>query len=143
MLPTRFTTTSLNPVSRWFDDFRDHFFDDDFTLRKRWMPSVNIVEEPKHFEIDVAAPGMEKNDFKVTVENGMLCIAAEKELTKEETDVNYMLKEFSFNRFERRFNLPEIVNEEDIHAEYKDGILKILLKKLKETPIAVKSVKIE
>jgi len=107
------------------------------------MPAVNIVEEPKHFEIDVAVPGMAKNDFKITVENGMLCIAAEKEVTKKEEDSNYMLKEFSFNRFERRFTLPEIVNEEDIHAEYKDGILKIFLKKLKETPLAVKKVKIE
>ncbi len=139
--------TSMRPVFKnFFDNFwnADQFFSDDFpTMRSRWMPAVNIKDNEKDFEIEMAAPGFTKNDFDVKVENGMLRISAEREETTEEKEVNFTRKEFSYNSFERSFTLPENVDNKDIDAKYTDGVLRLTLKKTKvETPkvkkIAVK-----
>lgn len=137
--------TGLVPnFKSWMEDFwgADNVFADDFfRLRKNWMPAVNIKDEKNSFEIDLAAPGLKKDDFNVKVENGMLCISAEMEETKEEAEAEYTRKEFSYRSFERSFALPENVDPENISATYKDGILKLVLKKLatkEETPKKIK-----
>ena len=118
----------------WIDDFwgADSILDDDFfRSRKSLMPSVNIKDKSKTFEIELAAPGMEKDDFDVSVENGLLCISAEKEASKEEKEENYTRKEFSYNSFKRSFTLPENADAEGITAKYTNGVLKLSLKKVK------------
>lgn len=93
-------------------------------------PKVNIKETDKDFSISVAAPGYEKRDFNVSLENGVLTIEAEKELNSEEKYTHY---EYNFGSFKRSFNLPEDkVKESKIEANYKDGILSILLPKKEE-----------
>ncbi len=93
------------------------------------MPSVNITEREKDFLIELAAPGLEKKDFKVELENEVLTISAEKEAEKEEKENGMTRKEFSYNKFCRSFRLPENTKIEKIDATYKEGILKIEIPK--------------
>ena len=106
------------------------------------MPSVNIMENDKFFEIEVAAPGLHKEDFDVRIENGLLTISVEREETKEEKDANYTRKEFSYNTFRRTFTLPENVLEEKIEAKYVNGVLKLMLKKTAVTAPKAKKIAI-
>ena len=98
------------------------------------LPAVNVREADGNFEIEVAAPGMSKDAFSVDVEDGVLAIKAESKSETTEGDENrddgYHRREFSYTSFERRFHLPDNVNEEDIQASYEDGILKLKLPKL-------------
>lgn len=109
-------------LSDFFDN--DRFFDADW-LKKQSVPAVNVKETEKGYEIDMAVPGFTKKDFEITVDKGVLTISSEKEEEKEEKDKNYTRKEFSYNSFSRSFTLPENVSEEDVKANYEDGILKL------------------
>lgn len=113
-------------LSDFFDN--DRFFDADW-LRKQSVPAVNVKESEKAFEIELAAPGLTKKDFEISVDNGMLTISSEKREEKEEKERNYTRKEFSYSSFSRSFTLPENVNEEDVKAYYEDGILKLQIAK--------------
>lgn len=95
-------------------------------------PAMNIKENDDNFEIELAAPGFGKKDFKVSIDNGCLNITAEKSTSKKEEEENYTRKEFSYNSFERSLQLPDIVKEEDIKAKYNDGILSFKLAKKEE-----------
>ncbi len=114
----------------WLADFfdNDRFFDTD-GMRKQSMPSVNVKESDNGFEIEVAAPGLDKKDFNITVDSGVLTISSEKQQEKEEKEKDYTRREFSYNSFSRAFTLPENVNEDDIKAAYQDGILRLNISK--------------
>jgi len=107
----------------------DFFEADDLSFDRLWkkdsMPAVNVSEGEKKYEIELAAPGMKKDDFKVKVENGILTISAEHKEEKEEKKKNYTRQEYSYNSFSRSFTLPENVKEDDITAHYADGVLKL------------------
>jgi len=106
----------------------DKFFDSDW-LRNKSLPAVNVKETDKNFEIELAAPGLAKKDFKVTAENGILTISSEKQEEKEQKEKDYTRREFSYNSFSRSFTMPENTNEDDIKANYEDGILKLQVAK--------------
>src|SRR5690606_13817432 len=95
------------------------------------VPTVNVVETEKEYKLELAAPGLKRDDFDVEIENGVLNISAEREESKDEKEGEYMRKEYSFNSFSRSFSLPENVNEGKIDARYTDGILVVTLPKLK------------
>lgn len=102
------------------------------------IPSVNIKETPEEYTLEVAAPGLERKDFNVEVENHTLTVSAEKEEKKEEKEEKtdgYSRKEYSYNSFCRAFALPENVRETDVNAVYQNGILTIHVPKVKETPV--------
>ncbi len=118
-------------LSDFFDTdrfFSDRFFRD-LSFPTDWVPAVNVVENGKDYAIELSAPGFKKNDFKISVENGILNIAAETQKEKEEKDKNYTRQEFRYDAFSRSFTLPENVSEEKIDAKYEDGILKLFLAK--------------
>ena len=99
----------------------------------RSIPAVNVKETDKNFELEVAAPGMNKKDFKLEVESNVLVISAEKKQEKEDKNDNYSRREFSYESFERRFTLPkDIVDADKIKAKYNDGILHIEVPKVEE-----------
>jgi len=109
----------------WLSDFfDDRLFDSDW-LRKQSMPAVNVNESDSKFEIEVAAPGLTKKDFNITVDNGVLTISSEREEEKEDKKKDYTRREFSYSAFSRSFTMPENVNQEDIKASYEDGILRL------------------
>jgi HSP20 family protein len=97
------------------------------------VPSVNIQETKNEVKLDVAAPGMNKEDFKVTLENNYLTVSAEKNSESESKDENYNMKEFSYESFQRSFYLPEnMVLADKIGAKYTDGILHLSIPKSEE-----------
>ena len=116
-----------------FLDFNvNNLFNDRLWLKKMNEPALNIKETKDEFEIELAAPGYNKKDFEVTIDDGCLNISAKKEKTKEEKDENYTRKEFSYSSFERSLQLPDSISSEKIKAKYDNGILKFSLAKKEE-----------
>jgi HSP20 family protein len=112
--------------------FENDFFSNKFANN---LPAVNVKENDTEFNVEVAAPGLKKNDFKITTENGMINISAEHEDRKEEKDENYTRKEYNYNSFSRSFILPDNVIDENVKAKYEDGVLKLSLPKKAEPKI--------
>ena len=137
-------------VNALFDDFftRDIFdwTDKNFSTMGSNLPSVNLKETDDKLEVELAAPGMKKEDFKVEIDNNMLMISSEKQEEKKEERKkdNYLRKEFSYQSFYRSFYLPEYIDENKVEASYKDGILHVAIakkegvKKLGHKTIAIK-----
>jgi len=96
------------------------------------VPAVNIAETDNSFEISFAAPGLQKNDFSINLENDVLTVKSEKETNQNESSTNYTRKEFNFSSFQRSFTLPETADGESIKAEYLNGILNIEIPKKEE-----------
>lgn len=111
----------------------NNLFNDRLWLKKMDEPALNVKEKKDEFEIELAAPGFNKKDFEVTIDNGCLNISAKKSETKEEKDENYTRKEFSYNSFERSLELPDNIVGDKIKAKYENGILKFSLAKKEET----------
>lgn len=109
-----------------------NLFNGDFWNGRSQEPALNIKETDDAFEVELAAPGFSKKDFEVTMADGCLNITAEKSESKEEEDDNYTRKEFSYNSFEKRLQLPDSVKDENVKAKYKDGILSFDLMKKEE-----------
>jgi HSP20 family protein len=120
----------------------DRFFDKPLFTGEQ-LPAVNIRETKDNFELEVAAPGFKKEDFKISTENGLMLISAETSSEQKEEQENYTRKEFSKTAFTRTFKLPENVAEEKIKASYKDGLLVIDLKKSGKVLPAKKEVKVD
>lgn len=118
------------PVRNFLSEFFDteKFFSDRFNANE-WIPAVNVCDNEKDYAIEIAAPGMKKEDFKINVENGVLNISAEREENKEEQNKNYTRREFTYNSFSRSFTLPENASEDNISAKYENGLLKLSLEK--------------
>ncbi len=127
---------SLRTRAAW-PNLVEEFFNGDLFPRfldaesKQSLPAVNIIESKEDYRIDVAAPGLNKEDFKVNLENNVLTVSSEKE-EKQEEDGKVMRKEFSYYSFSRSFTLPLTVNAEKIRAAHKDGILQVIIPKKEE-----------
>lgn len=98
------------------------------------MPAVNLKEDENNFEVELAAPGMSKNDFKIELDNNLLTISCEKEERHEEKGEKgqYARREFNYRSFQRSFNLPNTIESDKINARYTDGILKLTIPKKEE-----------
>ncbi len=96
------------------------------------MPAVNVIETGNDFRIEFAAPGLEKNDFKIDLDGRVLTISSEKEYKNEEKDERVMRREFSYTSFSRAFSLPESIDAEKIKANHKNGVLSIAIPKREE-----------
>ncbi|MGH1437742.1 MAG: Hsp20/alpha crystallin family protein [Lewinella sp.] len=96
------------------------------------LPAVNVKETEDDYAIELAVPGLKKEDFKVEINEGILTIAAERKTENEEKKEGYTRREFSYTNFTRRFTLPETADETNISASYTDGILALNLPKKEE-----------
>ena len=90
-------------------------------------PSVNVIEHDSHFTLDLAAPGLNKNDFNINIEQDHLVISAEKRSETKETEGRYTRREYSYGSFKRSFHLYDNINRDGITASYEDGVLKLTL----------------
>ena len=139
----------LNPLPMLFDDFfnRDLFgwSNSNFSNTNTTMPAVNIKETAENYEVEVAAPGMSKNDFKVELDGNVLTISSERTSKNEENDnERYARKEFSYQSFQRTFTLQkDVVDIDKIQAKYENGLLKLLLPKKAEAKQAAKDITIQ
>jgi HSP20 family protein len=137
--------TTLKRQNPFFPVFSDSFFRENFLNDSDWAtsPAVNIAEDGNDFRIEVAAPGLGKDDFNIHVEKRMLEISSEKETSSESKDEKYHRKEFSYTSFKRTFSLPEYADVDNIKASYNNGILNVTVPKLdqaKEKPARAISI---
>ncbi|MAB48142.1 MULTISPECIES: Hsp20/alpha crystallin family protein [Winogradskyella] len=111
----------------------DDFFNNDFFEEDSLMPAMNVKEHDDDFEIEFAAPGFNKKDFEVTIDDNILNVCGEKKHEAEEKEEDFTRKEFSYNSFKRSMTLPKSVNtDQEVKATYKNGILKLNLLKKEE-----------
>ena len=117
-----------------FPSLMNEFLNDDFGMnlfnRSNSLPSVNSTENNDSFEIDLAVPGMKKDDFIIELNDKVLVISSEKSSINNE---NMRLNEFDYSSFQRSFRVPDSVDLDKIKATYKNGILKIKLTKKKDS----------
>ena len=127
----------------WFPTLFNDFFDNDFwmtnTKKNVTAPAVNVIDEEKDYKVEVAAPGMTKEDFQIKLDNdNNLIIALEKKTQTEEHDKKtnkYLRREFSYSKFQQAFTLPDDVEKEKITAKMTDGVLTIDIPKQEPAPV--------
>jgi HSP20 family protein len=134
-------TMAIMRFSNQYPSLFDRFFENDlfnwsnknFSNTNTTLPSVNIKESDEDFEVEVAAPGFTKNDFRIELNHDQLMVSSEKEIENESKDgQQFALREFSYQSFSRTFTLPNIADGEKIGAKYENGILKIVIPKKEE-----------
>jgi len=115
-----------------FGNMLENFFSNDFFrgfTTGTTMPAVNIYEEDKGFDMEIAAPAFKKDQFKLDYDAGVLTISGEKKESEEKTERRITKQEFNYTSFKRSFTLPNSVDPDNISAKYSDGILHIRLPK--------------
>jgi HSP20 family protein len=129
-----------NLLDGFFGRDMDEMFNFNWPDWSNWMrvgtsiPAVNIQEDNDYFHLEIAAPGLKKEDFKVTLEDDMLTISVQHiEENKEKSDKGrYTKREYSYQGFTRSFRLPDSCQNENINAQYIDGILHLTVPKKEE-----------
>ena len=115
----------------FFDDFFGSNIFDSRTLKRNHLPSVNILDNEKFFELNLAAPGKNRKDFIIELEDQILTISSESFTNNDDSD-NFTRQEYRYGNFKRSFRLPDSINTSLIKAKYENGILSISLPKHKE-----------
>lgn len=145
----KFANGNTNKVFKpAYTDVFDLFFNSDPFLSKSTVnrtPAVNIAENDHEFQIELAVPGLKKEDFKINLEQNQLSVSAEKKDEKTEADdtKKYNRREYCYSSFTKTFTLPETVDQHKILAEYKDGILHINVAKKEEAKILSREILIK
>jgi HSP20 family protein len=119
----------FKPWNEWFDETG-------IWGRTMNVPAVNITEQKNEYRVELAVPGMKKDDFKIDVDGNMLTISSEKEESSEEKEKKFTRKEYSYSSFSRSFTLPEEINLDKIEAKYEDGVLRLSLPLKEEARIS-------
>lgn len=133
MTLVKFNNRTRN-TAPYFNNVFDSLFSDALTKNHgiTRVPHVNIAENADSYKIELAAPGLSKEDFKIELKKDNLSVWAEKKTENEEVNKDYARKEFEFTSFARSFVLPEGVDADKINAEYVNGILTISIGKKDE-----------
>lgn len=139
----------MSLIKKEFEGFPSlsDFFDDNWPEFKMnnmsWSPAINVIDNEMNYEIEVAAPGIKKEGFDVSVENGVLSIVGKTETNEESKDKNYTRREFSSRSFQKRFPIPDNVDPDMVEATHEDGILKIFLHKKGSLETPKKNVQVK
>jgi len=120
--------------------FNDTFFNDRMVTR---VPAVNISETENNYHVELAAPGLKKDDFKLNLEGNQLTISVEQSAEHEDNHKNYSKREYSYNSFVRSFTLPESADDNQIDATYTDGVLRIDIAKREEAKTVRRQIAIK
>lgn len=140
----------MMPVRRanWLPGIFNDFFGNEWIERQRTAaPAVNIIENDKEYKVEIAAPGLTKNDFNINVhDNDTLTISVEKKIEKNDDNKanKYLRREFSYSSFRQTMILPDDVKKENIKAKMEDGVLYIDIPKIvkEEKPYTAKRIEI-
>lgn len=132
-------------VNPFFNDVFDSILNDSFLSDKAAsrVPAVNIAETENEFHIELAAPGLKKEDFKINLDKNQLTISSEKKTENVDEGKKYSKKEYSYNSFVRSFTLPETVDHAKIEAEYTDGVLKLNVAKKEEAKVQAREIAVK
>ncbi|WP_238395853.1 Hsp20/alpha crystallin family protein [Pontibacter pudoricolor] len=136
--------------SNFFTDI-DRMFDDDMFLMPMHMsrmgnanlPAANISETDKEYSIDLAVPGMKRDDFNIEIDEHMISISCEKEENFKEDKDNYKRREYNYSSFSRSFRLPETIKADNIKAQYDNGVLHIRVPKAEQAVQKKKRINVE
>lgn len=143
MVPT-IRRTQNNWLPSIFNDFFDY---DGFNkLVNTTSPAINVIENEKEYKVELAAPGMAKEDFKIRInEENQLVVSMEKkdEHREEKKNEKYLRREFSYSKFEQALLLPDDIKKENIEASMKHGVLNITIPKNLDAPVTPKERLIE
>ncbi len=144
MLPSIYST---NKNHGFFPSLFNDFFNDSFLMPQfhSTSPAINVSEDDKAYQVEIAAPGMTKEDFKISLAGDDIVISMEKKLDNEDEnkDKKYIRREFSYSKFEQRFSLPDNVEKSKISAGMADGVLTIDIPKKTEEEKAKETLNIE
>lgn len=132
----RYNADDFVPTS--FSNLVDRFFNESLTRSggSSFVPKVDILEKDQAFELHVAVPGMNKEDFKIDLKDNYLTISGERKFTNEKKDKNFHSVETQYGAFSRSFSLPENVDGTKINAKYNNGILELTIPKDEKKVIA-------
>lgn len=136
-----------NALKPWFNDVFDSVLSDSYIsdrLTSR-VPAVNISETENEFHIELASPGLKKEDFKLSLDKNVLSISADKKAENREESKNkkYNRREYSYSSFVRSFTLPETADLSKIEAIYEDGILKVAVSKREEAKLVSREIAVK
>ena len=123
--------------------FFDDFINRELNLEKslfETFPAVNIKELDSSFQIELAVPGKNKNDFQIEIEEGLLTISSNVEEKNDSDNFKFTTRHFSYECFQRTFTLPETIDKTKIDAKYSEGVLNVSLPKLKESVVQSKKI---
>ena len=145
------TLVKLNPEKKnnvllpGFNDIFESFFNDSFISDRMVtrVPAANISETSDHFHVELAAPGLKKEDFKLNLDKNMLSISVKQRSENNDDQKNYSKREYSYSSFVRSFTLPETADDNSIEAEYTDGILKINIAKKEEAKSVRRQIEVK
>ncbi|MFD0766008.1 Hsp20/alpha crystallin family protein [Mucilaginibacter lutimaris] len=145
MTLVKFNNKPNNTLMPGFNDvfdsiFTDNFFSDRLVSR---VPAVNISESENNYHVELAAPGLKKEDFKLNLERNVLTISVEQSAGQKDDQKNYSKREYSYSSFVRSFTLPESADHGQIEATYTDGILKIDIAKREEAKAIRRQIEIK
>jgi len=131
--------SSVNP---WFTDVFESVFNDSHLTDRlvSRVPAVNISESDANFQIELAVPGLNKEDFKISVDKNILNISAEKKNENNQDGKKFSKREFSYTSFTRSFTLPDTIDHSKIDAAYVDGILKLTVAKKEEAKVQSREI---
>ncbi|MFD0793766.1 Hsp20/alpha crystallin family protein [Mucilaginibacter litoreus] len=145
MTLVKFNNGLKNNANPLFGDVFDSFFNDSFLSDRlvSRVPAVNIAENDNEFHIELAVPGLRKEDFKINLDKNVLTISAEKKSENTQETKKYSKREYSYNSFVRSFTLPETADHGKIEADYTDGILKLTVAKREEAKFQSREIAIK
>ena len=137
-----------NPVQKSINQFFDEFLNEipstwNRNVQNVFNPPVNILETKDAYHMELNAPGRNKEDFKINIENGLLTISFEKKVENVQEDVKYVRKQLSFERLKISFNIDEKIQADNIQAKYENGVLKLYLPKKEEVKENPKQISIQ
>ncbi|PWG78617.1 Hsp20/alpha crystallin family protein [Pararcticibacter amylolyticus] len=141
----KFNNGKSNALVPGIDDIFESFFNDSF-LSDRMIsrvPAVNICETENEYHIELAAPGLKKEDFKINLDRNMLSVSVEQKPQNAEESKKYNKREFNYTSFVRSFALPDSADNARIEAEYKDGLLSIVVAKKEEARSVSRQIEIK
>src|SRR3954464_15951771 len=124
--------TLQEEVNRLFTGSMPRGFDDEGIARGAWMPTVDIYENKEQIVLEAELPGMNREDFDLSIENNIITLRGERRFEKKDDGDNYHRVERAYGTFTRSFTLPQTVSAEGATAEYKNGVLRVALPKREE-----------
>ena len=145
MTLVKFNNGQKNVVNPWFSDVFDSLINDS-RLNDRFVnkvPAVNIAETENEFHIELAAPGLKKEDFKISLDKNVLSVSADKKTEKVEEGKKFSKREYSYHSFTRSFTLPEVADAGKIEAEYTDGVLNLKVAKKEEAKVQAREIAVK
>lgn len=132
-------------MDHWMNDFFSPVFNESFVADRfiSRVPAVNVAETSDAYLVELAAPGLDKGDFKINVDGDVLTVSGEKRMESADEDKKYSKREYSYTSFTRSFTLPESIDHSKIAATYEDGILKLDIGKKEEAKAVSKLIEVK